>query len=88
MITAGRKGLQEHKKFFARTDYDGPALTKLEDVINYVKPTALLGLSTVRNAFDEKVVRLMSSLNTRPIIFPLSNPVSLCEVDYEDAIKW
>ncbi|TEB39908.1 malate dehydrogenase [Coprinellus micaceus] len=88
LITADRKGLQEHKKFFARTDYDGPALTKLEDVINYVKPTALLGLSTVRNAFDEQVVRLMSSLNARPIIFPLSNPVSLCEVDYEDAIKW
>lgn len=41
-----------------------------------------------QNAFTEKVVRLMSSLNTRPIIFPLSNPVSLCEVDYEDAIKW
>ena len=30
----------------------------------------------------------MASLNTRPIILPLSNPVSLCEVDYEDAIKW
>ncbi|KAH6911370.1 malate dehydrogenase [Coprinopsis sp. MPI-PUGE-AT-0042] len=88
LITADRKGLQEHKKFFARTDYDGPALTSLIDVINHVKPTALLGLSTVRNAFTEDVVRLMSAMNTRPIIFPLSNPVSLCEVDYEDAIKW
>jgi hypothetical protein len=33
---------------FARTDYQGPPLTSLVDVINYVKPTALLGLSTVR----------------------------------------
>ncbi|EAU86040.2 malate dehydrogenase [Coprinopsis cinerea okayama7 len=88
LITADRKGLQEHKIFFARTDYQGPPLTNLVDVINYVKPTALLGLSTVRNAFPEEVVRLMASLNTRPIIFPLSNPVSLCEVDYADAIKW
>ncbi|KAF9468547.1 malate dehydrogenase [Collybia nuda] len=88
LITADRKGLQEHKKFFARTDYQGPPLTNLTDIIGFVKPTALLGLSTIRGAFTEDVVKLMSSLNTRPIIFPLSNPVSLCEVDYSDAIKW
>ena len=33
---------------FARTDYKGPALTSLIDIIDYVKPTALLGLSTIR----------------------------------------
>lgn len=32
---------------FARNDYSGPALTNLIDIINYVKPTALFGLSTV-----------------------------------------
>ncbi|KAG1906470.1 uncharacterized protein F5891DRAFT_1002500 [Suillus fuscotomentosus] len=88
LITANRKGLQEHKKFFARTDYDGPALTDLVDIINHVKPTALLGLSTIRNAFTEKVVKAMCALNPRPIIFPLSNPVALCELDYQDAIEW
>ncbi|KAG6918747.1 hypothetical protein DXG01_011938 [Tephrocybe rancida] len=88
LITADRKGLQEHKKYFARTDYQGAPLTNLHDIINYVKPTALLGLSTVRNAFTEDVVRLMASINPRPIVFPLSNPVSLCEVDYVDAIHW
>ncbi|KAG6830389.1 hypothetical protein H0H87_008276 [Tephrocybe sp. NHM501043] len=88
LITADRKGLQEHKIYFARADYQGPPLTHLLDIINYVKPTALLGLSTIRNAFTEDVVRLMASINTRPIIFPLSNPVSLCEVDYIDAVQW
>jgi malate dehydrogenase (oxaloacetate-decarboxylating)(NADP+) len=48
LIVAGRKGLQEHKKFFARTDYDGAPLTDLTEIIKYVKPTALLGLSTLR----------------------------------------
>lgn len=63
-------------------------MTSLLDVIDYVKPTALLGLSTVKGAFTEEVVRKISALNARPIIFPLSNPVKLCEVDYEDAIRW
>ncbi|KAK7469109.1 hypothetical protein VKT23_003600 [Stygiomarasmius scandens] len=88
LVTADREGLQEHKKFFARTDYQGPPLKKLADIVEYVRPTALLGLSTLRNAFTEDVVKLMASINKRPIIFPLSNPVSLSEVDFEDAIKW
>ncbi|KAI0042158.1 malate dehydrogenase [Auriscalpium vulgare] len=88
LITADRQGIQEHKKFFARTDYDGPALTNLVDIINYVKPTALLGLSTLRNAFTKDVVDAMVAHNPRPIIFPLSNPVALSEVDYGDAVEW
>jgi len=88
LITADRPDLQEHKKFFARTDYHGPPLTKLADIVEWAKPTALLGLSTTRNAFTEEVVKLMASLNKRPIIFPLSNPVSLSELDFEDAMKW
>lgn len=33
---------------FARTDYEGPSLTSLLDIVQYVKPTALLGLSTIK----------------------------------------
>ncbi|KAI0036494.1 malate dehydrogenase [Vararia minispora EC-137] len=88
LITTSRKALQEHKKYFARTDYDGPPMTNLVDIINYVKPTALLGLSTIRNAFNKEAVEAMASHNKRPIIFPLSNPSSVCEVDYEDAVEW
>ncbi|TFY83789.1 hypothetical protein EWM64_g214 [Hericium alpestre] len=88
LITADRKGLQEHKKFFARTDYEGPPLTNLVDIINYVKPTALLGLSTMRNAFSKEVIDAMMAHNERPIVFPLSNPVSLSEIDYDDAFEW
>ncbi|KAJ3821861.1 malate dehydrogenase [Lentinula raphanica] len=88
LITADRKGLQEHKKFFARTDYQGPALTNLADIVRNVKPTALLGLSTIGGAFTEEVVKLMAAINKRPIIFPLSNPVSKCELTFQDAIDW
>jgi malate dehydrogenase (oxaloacetate-decarboxylating)(NADP+) len=33
---------------FSRSDYSGPPLTNLTEVIKYVKPTALLGLSTIK----------------------------------------
>ncbi|KAF9220982.1 hypothetical protein BS17DRAFT_713010 [Gyrodon lividus] len=88
LITADRGGLQEHKKFFARTDYSGLRLTNLVDIIHHVKPTALLGLSTLKNAFSEGVVKAMCALNERPVIFPLSNPVHLSELEYQDAIRW
>ncbi|EJD45380.1 malic enzyme [Auricularia subglabra TFB-10046 SS5] len=86
LITADRKGLAEHKKFFARTDC--PPLKDLVDIIGYVKPTALLGLSTIKNAFTREVVEAMSSLNERPIVFPLSNPVALSECEFADAVAW
>jgi malate dehydrogenase (oxaloacetate-decarboxylating)(NADP+) len=33
---------------FSRKDYNGPPLTNLTDIIEYVKPTALFGLSTIK----------------------------------------
>jgi len=88
LITADRPNLAAHKHVFARTDYSGPPLKDLIEIIKYVKPTALLGLSTIRNAFTETAVKTMAELNPRPIIFPLSNPLRMCELDFEDAVEW
>ena len=33
---------------FSRKDYTGPTMTDLVEIIDYVKPTALLGLSTIK----------------------------------------
>lgn len=88
LVTADRKNLAEHKKYFARTDYNGPALRSLPEIVAHIKPTALLGLSTIHSAFTQEVVQLMASLNPRPIIFPLSNPVSLSECEFGQAVEW
>jgi malate dehydrogenase (oxaloacetate-decarboxylating)(NADP+) len=68
--------LSEHKVYFARPEPHAPRLTDLLDVIEYVKPTGLFGLSTVGGAFTKDVVCKLAELNGRPVIFPLSNPVS------------
>jgi len=80
--------LPDHKIYFSRADNEGKQFKKLIDVINYVKPTALIGLSTVPNTFDEEVVTTMSKINKRPIICPLSNPSTLSECTFEQAVNW
>jgi len=88
MIFDKRGPMAEHKTYFSRKDYDGPVMKNLVDIINYVKPTALLGLSTIKGAFTKEVVETMSALNPRPIIFPLSNPVRLSECEFNEAVEW
>ncbi|KAN0095571.1 malic enzyme [Hyaloscypha variabilis] len=86
--------LAEHKKIFARTDNNGHQFTTLEEVIEYVKPTALIGLTATFGVFTESVVRALkasvdaSGLGRRPILFPLSNPLTKAECTFEQAITW
>ncbi len=65
-----------------------PKQIDLYDVVKNTKPTILIGCSTVSNAFNESIVRLMAAANERPIIMPLSNPTSLAEAKPEDLLKW
>ncbi|KAF8205441.1 malic enzyme [Mycena galopus ATCC 62051] len=88
LVYTARGELAEHKEYFARRDYNGPPIKDLLDVLSYVKPTALMGLSTSSGAFSPAVIEAMAALNPLPIIFPLSNPVKLSECTFEDAVKY
>ncbi|EMD35637.1 hypothetical protein CERSUDRAFT_85576 [Gelatoporia subvermispora B] len=88
LIFDARGPLAEHKKYFSRRDYTGAPMTDLTEILKYVKPTALMGLSTIKGAFTQSVVETMSALNPCPIIFPLSNPVRLSECEFRDAVEW
>lgn len=88
LVTADRGDkLADHKVYFARTNNDGLQLKSLEEVVDHVKPTILMGLSTIGGVFTPEILRKMADWNTAPIIFPLSNPSSKSECDYETAIK-
>ena len=72
-----------------RSDYpNADKLTDLLEVVKTVKPTILVGTSTVPNTFTKEVVEAMCENTERPMIFPLSNPTKLAEATAEDLIAW
>lgn len=58
------------------------------EAIESIKPTAIIGVSTVPKLFNQPVIEAMSRLNARPIIFPYSNPTSRSECTAEEAYRW
>src|SRR5262249_48704715 len=56
--------------------------------IKSIKPTAILGVSTVGKTFTRPVIEAMSRLNDRPIVFALSNPTEHAECTPEEAYVW
>jgi malate dehydrogenase (oxaloacetate-decarboxylating)(NADP+) len=88
LVTADRGDkLADHKVYFARQDNKGEQFKTLEQVIDHVQPTILMGLSTLGGVFTPEILRKMADWNKAPIIFPLSNPSSKSECDYETAVK-
>ncbi|KAJ1835708.1 hypothetical protein LPJ63_000910 [Coemansia sp. RSA 2711] len=91
VITANRGDtLADHKVYFARQDNGDTQCKTLEEALEYVKPTALIGLSTIYKAFNEQILTRMNELNqeSRPIIFPLSNPKTKAECTFEEAMRF
>lgn len=60
----------------------------LQDVIQQVKPSILIGVSGQSGLFNEKVVKTMKKHCALPIILPLSNPIKQIEGIPEQIIAW
>src|SRR5271167_2380026 len=65
-----------------------PDRIDLLDVVKNAPPTVLIGVSGQPGMFTEDVVRAMASAVDRPVIFPLSNPVSRSEATPADLLRW
>lgn len=85
LLVKSRTDLADHQKLFA---HDAEPSNNFAESILKIKPTAIIGVSTVGGAFSQKVIENMSSINERPIIFPYSNPTSHSECTAEQAYQW
>lgn len=85
LLVQSRTDLVDYQKQFA---HQGEFTSVFADAILQVKPTAIIGVSTVGGAFNQKVIENMSLVNERPIIFPYSNPTSHAECTAEQAYTW
>jgi malate dehydrogenase (oxaloacetate-decarboxylating)(NADP+) len=56
--------------------------------IESIKPTTIIGVSTVGGTFTQNVVESMSRINERPVILALSNPTDHAECTAEQAYTW
>ena len=77
--------LQDHKREFA---HDMPHVATLLEAVQQFKPTALIGVSTIKSAFNQQVIEAMAEINDRPMIFPLSNPTDKSECTFQEAMQW
>ena len=56
--------------------------------IESIKPTTIIGVSTIGGAFNQQVIEAMARINERPVILALSNPTDKAECPPEQAYTW
>ena len=67
---------------------DHAPIADFAEAVKRLKPTGVVGVSTVPKLFNQKVIEAMAEVNERPIIFPYSNPTSRSECTAEEAYRW
>jgi malate dehydrogenase (oxaloacetate-decarboxylating)(NADP+) len=85
LLEDSRKDLIPEQLIF--THKHAPTRDLLE-AINSIRPTILIGVSTVGKAFNQQVIEAMSKITERPVIFALSNPTERAECTPEEAYGW
>ena len=84
LLTSSSKMMEFQKPFAIEHEPLGDFVA----AIKALKPTGIIGVSTVPKLFNQKVIEAISEINDRPIIFPYSNPTSRSECTAEEAYAW
>jgi len=85
LLITSRTDLRDFQKPFL---HDHPAIATFVEAVEAIKPTCIIGVSTVPKLFNQQVIEAMSRINERPIVFPYSNPTSRSECTAEEAYRW
>src|SRR5204863_8790065 len=85
LLVTSRTDLADFQKPFAQ---DWAPVSTFVEAVKAVRPTGIIGVSTVPKLFTREVIQAMAEINQRPIIFPYSNPTSRSECTAEEAYRW
>jgi malate dehydrogenase (oxaloacetate-decarboxylating)(NADP+) len=84
LVVKQRADLMAHNLPYA---HDHRPLGFLE-AIDAIKPQVLIGATGAPGTFTQPVIERMSEINSRPVVFALSNPTSRAECTPEQAYAW
>ncbi|XP_075054791.1 NADP-dependent malic enzyme, mitochondrial [Mixophyes fleayi] len=84
LVVKGRGNVNHEKEMFA---HDHQQVKTLEEAVEILKPTAIIGAAAIGGAFTEKILKSMAAFNQRPIVFALSNPTSKAECTAEQCYQ-
>jgi malate dehydrogenase (oxaloacetate-decarboxylating)(NADP+) len=82
LIEPSRSDLEDFQRPYA---HEHVPTRDFVQAIESLKPTAIVGVSTVGKAFDRRVIEAMARINERPIIMALSNPTDHAECTPQEA---
>jgi malate dehydrogenase (oxaloacetate-decarboxylating)(NADP+) len=85
LMVSSRTDLAAFQQPFAQ---DHAPISSFVEAVRALRPTGIIGVSTVPKLFNQPVIEAMAEINARPIIFPYSNPTSRSECTAEEAYRW
>jgi malate dehydrogenase (oxaloacetate-decarboxylating)(NADP+) len=85
LLVTTRTDLAAFQRPFAQ---DRAPVSTFVEAVKALRPTGIIGVSTVPKLFTREVISAMAEINERPIVFPYSNPNSRSECTAEEAYRW
>jgi len=85
LLDATRNDLVDFQKPYAQ---EHAPTRNFVTAIESIRPTTIIGVSTVGGIFTQQVIEAMSHINERPVVLALSNPTDHAECTAEQAYTW